>query len=133
MSGLRLVLRDPPPWLEPAVRHPRLRTLRHRVYNPGECWYATPHEDGWTMYGDGDEMHRILLTLAPEHAKARPMIVVLPNDLAFCLHSPTLSEKGWGKSGWTVEGDLPDVTVRPSIDVRGPGGWHGSITAGSMA
>ena len=108
----------------------------HRVFEVGDCWYATPGQGGvWFMHIDGDELHRTRLTIAPEHTNARPAIVVLPYvglpmGVPFCLHSPTLGPGGWGNAGWTVSGELPDVTVSPSIDVRGY--WHGHLRAGVL-
>jgi hypothetical protein len=74
------------------------------------------------------------LKISPEHTSVVPAIVVLPNGIPWCLHSPTCGEKGWGPKGWEVSGSLPDVTVTPSIDYGRPeypeSHWHAHITAG---
>lgn len=74
--------------------------------------------------------------IAPEHAGSRPMIVVLPTGATFCLQSPTYKDGKKGSSGWTVTGELPNITVRPSIDygaADNPYKWHGHIINGEMA
>lgn len=73
--------------------------------------------------------------IAPEHASTRPMIVVLPTGVAFCLHSPTFRDGKPGPSGWAVVGKLPNVTVTPSINYgtpESPTHWHGSILTGEL-
>lgn len=58
----------------------------------------------------------------------RPMLVALPGGAGvFCLHSSPSSNPS---DGWTVSGDLPNVTVHPSIDVRGR--WHGWLRDGRL-
>ena len=73
--------------------------------------------------------------IAPEHTGKRPMIVVLPTGVAFCLHSPTYADGEPGKSGWKVTGELPKVTVQPSIDYGDPElhfHWHGFLKNGAF-
>jgi hypothetical protein len=36
------------------------------------------------------------------------------------------------ESAWIFEGDLPGITVKPSIDASALGHWHGHITAGEI-
>lgn len=78
MTRLRLI--EPPPFLDPPLeRGSGYATTRD--YAVGDCWYATPTEDGgWTMYADGSAINRQRLTIAPEHAGVRPMIVVFIRD-----------------------------------------------------
>lgn len=135
---MKLRLIDPPPWLpEPVVRSGR---RVHRGYEVGDCWYATPRGSLWCMFADGPESpvdYRQPLIIASEHKEVTPMIVVIPSGEGcwpFSVHSPTLSEVGWGPKGWQVTGDLPGITVKPSINWA-PGmawGWHGWITDGEM-
>jgi len=33
---------------------------------------------------------------------------------------------------WNVSGDAPKLTVTPSIQIMGEGGWHGFITNGEI-
>lgn len=126
---LRL-LPEPPPWREPAVDTGDGRR-RHRVYEPGDCWYAVGEPGAWDAFADGkpgDDHHQMPLTIAKMHWMARPMIVVLPNGRLWCLHSPTTR----GDIGWQIWGELPEVTVSPSIDFQGANGWHGFIRDGVM-
>lgn len=48
----------------------------------------------------------------------------------FCVHAPATVE-GPDGAGWDVTGEAPNITVRPSIDVRGS--YHGFITNGVIA
>ena len=140
---MKLRLIDPPTWLEEPrmVQDGEFRRGVRRNYEVGDCWYATKGPGGvWYMYPDGkdtnDVLNRSALCIATEHRGKTPMIVVLPVSCGhpFCLHSPTVSHHGWGSSGWHVEGELPDVTVKPSINY-GAGtkrSWHGFITNGEM-
>jgi hypothetical protein len=138
---MRLRPRDPPPWLDEPVptEHPAIRS--HRQYEIGDCWYASPDGDRWTIYPDGPEVQRQRITLAPEHRGARPIVVVLPygdEKLPWCLHTGT-STAG---SGWTVSGGIegvPDITVHPSILFRGSDAdgnlverWHGWVRDGRL-
>lgn len=63
------------------------------------------------------------------------MIVVLPTGATFCLLSPTYKDGKAGPRGWTVTGDLPNVTVSPSIDYGEPDSdfhWHGHLKNGEL-
>jgi len=62
------------------------------------------------------------------------MMVVLPNGAVFCLQSPTYTKGKPGPSGWKVDGELPGVTVSPSINMSPgiAGGWHGFIRGGAF-
>jgi hypothetical protein len=154
MPSLQIVKRSPPSWLEPPVPTDREGSFAHRLYKPGDAWYATqvPFEGSlvWCMFGDGAPLnlpdslpvsalnralgHHQPITLASQHRDARPIIVVLPNfGGPFCVHSPVLREGVYGSSGWTVEGnleDLPGFSVHPSIDMRSI--WHGHIQRGNF-
>ena len=108
-----------------------------QALEPGDCWYA--REDDGVFYWWADSPRTVTPAghpypeIAPEHAGKRPMIVVLPTGLAFCLHSPTYRDGKAGPSGWRVEGELPEVTVHPSINYGAEGTefhWHGFIKAG---
>jgi len=128
--SLPLRLIDPPPYQDPPVL--RDGRLWCRVYDDGDCWPATRGEDGrWYAYADGPEDLRHPLTIAPEHADATPVLVALPGDSRpHCLHAPTLGSGGWGPSGWQVSGELPRLTVSPSIHVVGV--WHGWLRDGVL-
>lgn len=105
---MRLRLIEPPPFEGP--------------FAPGDCWYATRDGESWCEFPGG----RRPILLAAEHRDARPMIVVLPDGRPWCLHSPASGSE----AGWSVAGELPNVTVHPSIDRRGS--WHGWLVEGEL-
>ena len=142
-----LKLREPPLWVDPPVPTKREGIKTHRVTEPGDCWYGVKDDEGvWRTYTDGPvkttryrrggetewrEMvidYRTKAPIHPDYRKrdVRPMFVILPSGSLFCLHS----QAGDGKA-WEVTGELPNVTVSPSID-QGKGGWHGHIRNGVM-
>lgn len=141
-SFLLRLLEAPPRWLAQPVQQKQHGVVYqlHRLLEPGMCWYGVPAGDGsgrWTAYADGpkgplDVATRWVLTLAPEHREKRPMLVVLPNYALFCLQQPTISQGGYGRSGWQVSGELPRVTVHPSIDHKGAKPWHGWLRQGVL-
>lgn len=132
-APIPLRLREPPPRLaaENAVQRGGHAFLRE--YAPGDCWFATKGEGGkWYKYPDAAADPFDALVIAPEHAGARPLIVVFPSRAwpetgnPWCVHSPTCGEKGWGTSGWRVQGEIPGGLVcAPSFDLGGH--WHGFI------
>lgn len=101
-------------------------------YAPGDCWYAVRDGEAWCAFDSGPDAMRRPLHIAPQHiaAGARPMLVILPGgpDLP-CgdLHSLHMVASG-GTTGWTITGELPRITVSPSINVVGR--WHGWIRDG---
>ena len=100
-------------------------------YQPGDCWYAKKAGGRWTWFGAENWPVSVVRDL-PEGK--RPAIVVLPNGRLFCVHSPTMRGGKAQGHGWTVTGELPTITVRPSINYA-PGtvdAWHGFITDGEM-
>ena len=109
-----------------------------QALEPGDCWYAREGEDGafywWANHArQVKPAGHLYAEIAPEHAGKHPMIVVLPTGSAFCLHSPTYRDGKAGPSGWRVEGELPEVTVHPSINYGKAGSryhWHGFIRQG---
>lgn len=116
----------PDPW--PAG----LRCWDTRPHAPGDCWYGTWDDGAWWTYAEADEhgYRGPRLRLAPEHCDARPMVVVLPTGDLHCLHSPTTRDGRPGPSGWSVQGELPQVTVQPSINSLGR--WHGWVRDGVL-
>lgn len=139
---MKLRLREPPLYVEGGTN-----------FEPGDCWYARPVLEGantgrWAKWADHDEWVLGMWDIARAHKDVRPMIVVLPNGVPHVLQAPTIrraakpadagDDMEWAPiergPGWTVEGELPDVTVRPSIDYDpgGPRAWHGTIQDGEM-
>jgi catechol 2,3-dioxygenase-like lactoylglutathione lyase family enzyme len=126
---MQLTLIDCPPFMIPPS------------YKPGDCWYAREGEGGvyfWWAEGHDRKVKpagHAYAEVAPEHAGKRPMIVVLPTGATFCLQSPTYRDGKAGASGWTVTGELPNVTVAPSINFGDPSDaahWHGHLIGGVL-
>lgn len=105
----------------------------HHGYHlePGDCWYLVPDGDAWCLLaGDATTGPLMPMHIPDVHRRpgVRPMAVVLPGEGGIhCLHTSPSSRPD---DGWTVTGELPNVTVSPSIDVRGR--WHGWIRDGML-
>lgn len=66
-------------------------------------------------------------------ARRPPLVVRLPGPCDFCVDSPFIHDgKPYGE-GWDVSGDAPRITVLPSIDLGGVGGYHGHISNGVIS
>ena len=70
--------------------------------------------------------------------KRWPLWVVLPNNDWFCVDSRAAKTRETGE-GWTVSGEAPNITVKPSIHVLEDDGngsertrWHGFLTDGVL-
>lgn len=107
-------------------------------YEVGDCWYATPDGDpadvagvAWCTFPDGpagEPVRPIHVSDFHRRPGVVPMLVVLPGTAGIhCLQTSPSSEPG---GGWTVAGELPHVTVHPSIDVCER--WHGHIVGGEL-
>lgn len=94
---------------------------------PGDCWYCVDLDGKWCMFTDPERGPIIGARVAPEHKGGRPAVVVLPNGEAWCVHA--VSGDG---TGWRVDGELPNLTVHPSIDMRAARSWHGWIRDGQL-
>lgn len=96
---------------------------------PGDCWFAVAVGTKWCMFTDPERGPIVGARVAPEHQSKRPVVVVLPNGVAWCVHAGTS-----GGSGWQVTGEPPRLTVTPSIDMKGGGrdAWHGWIRDGRL-
>ncbi len=88
----------------------------------GACWY----DEHWLKWREA---------IAPNYLKhnasrRRPIVVQLPTG-AWCVDLRARNqERGWYGDGWEVVGDLPNITVTPSIHL--PGLYHGYITSGEI-
>jgi len=58
-------------------------------------------------------------------------VVVLPGDNHFPIHSLSSTDN----KPWDVTGEVPNITLRPSVNFRpsSPKGWHGWITNGLIS
>lgn len=131
MFPLRLI--EPPIWLEEPVAQPGSRYPTHRLFQPGDCWYAIPKNGQWYFYPEDAAHEAREIQIAPEHAGKHPMIVVFPGEQPWCIHSPFLTKEGWGSSGWQVSGELPKITVSPSLNFQSqyrPNAFHGHVIGG---
>ena len=57
-----------------------------------------------------------------------PLFVLLPGNTCFCIDS----RAGCDNKGWKVEGMPPEITVHPSINIKG-GSYHGFIRNGYIS
>lgn len=87
----------------------------------------------WSAEGYPD---RYLSTYYDEHVRNKrpPMYLQLPCG-TFVIDMVEMND---GKphpqrKGWTVTGNPPNVTLSPSVDVKGAHGWHGFITNGEIS
>lgn len=99
----------------------------------GDCWYADPDAldpQGYKFW-HSRVAHRSKLSEAYratwEHIR-KPLCVVLPGRMIFCVDSMCYSGERGYYGGWTVTGDHTNMTVSPSINVGGT--YHGWITNG---
>lgn len=93
----------------------------------GDMWFAPEMvETGWQYgYALSDEYKRDWL------GKRAPICICLPNGAGvFCLDQHSFNDKGEAGAGWTVTGEPPNLTVKPSIDAVGY--WHGFLTGGVL-
>jgi len=60
--------------------------------------------------------------------KRSPLVVRLPDGCAWCVD--LVASNNRSGSGWTVTGDAPNITARPSIAVHG---YHGWLTNGVLS
>lgn len=107
-----------------------------RMFTPGMAWYCpwyfTP--DSWTEkmswgHRDGPYCERgdpfLSIHYWQTWADKRPPIeVVLPNSETW-----EIDRKSSNGSGWTVTGELPNITCAPSIAARG---YHGFLRDGAF-
>ena len=109
----------------------RLKLHEERPERPeiGDCWLAP-----WLVAVETGPCTGMLsdacLAQRAAGAMVRPPIVVrLPGGMDFCVDGPCYGDGArLPASGWLVTGEPPDLTLEPSIDIRGT--YHGWIKAG---
>jgi hypothetical protein len=96
----------------------------------GDCWYApemvNEYRDHYLQYLS-DEYKTTWLGKRP------PIIVQLPGGkfgFGFCIDEGARNNGVWSTHGWTVTGELPKITVSPSINCIGI--YHGFIHNGVL-
>ena len=130
---IQLRLIEPPPHIAPPEPCPN--GFMSRAFEVGDCWYATKNENGeWCTYADGYRHVIYSDSIAPEYANVRPIIVVVPggggHGYPWCVHTRTHGQAGYGPKGWAVNGELPNITLHPSVNMGKA--WHGWIKAGVL-
>jgi hypothetical protein len=108
-----------------------------RVFESFDAFYAAGSPVGGVI--------RIGMLLTELNARGRERIGHEQNDRGACMSfwvaMPSDTEKGYDwfcpdriyqdeTVGWRVDGDLPAVTIEPSVNI--PGVYHGRITAGRI-
>lgn len=64
-------------------------------------------------------------------ASRPPYVVKLPDGTEFCIDSRATRDGQFVGDGWTVAGELPRVTLSPSINIVGS--YHGWIADGVIS
>lgn len=96
----------------------------------GDCWYNP------AMIGEYKEFYWRYLSRQYKEAwfgKRPPIIVQLPSGqmgFGFCIDEGARNNGVWSTEGWTVTGELPNITVSPSINCIGA--YHGFIQNGTL-
>ncbi len=99
----------------------------------GTCWFGKWYFDP-ARTTEADRLTYLELAKAgkkflsvhylEEWARIRPPIIVtLPGGLQFCVDSQQVRDGVYAGGGWTVTGDLPNITVNPSIVISTYHGW----------
>jgi len=103
---------------------------------PGAMWYDPTKPEVWKMLLESDGYSGLELS---RQYKSRwigirsPLYVCLPDGQPFCLDWIATGRSDG--SGWDVTGDVPNVTVQPSINHNSRDrirGWHGWLTNGVL-
>lgn len=122
------------PWPLKEREHPFPRWKHIEAIRPGDCWRLplaaklkgvggekpATYEEAWGML------------LSPEfRASGRDYVIFirLPDGTDWCVdHASSGSLRRGQPQGWTVTGELPTISVTPSINVEGR--FHGFVTNG---
>ncbi len=90
---------------------------------PGHCCYAP-----WVL--EKQRPNQIGSLYLQNHAGKRPpILIVLPGGSGWCPDMRAwASAQGYHGEGWAVVGDLPNVTITPSINYVGV--YHGWVQNG---
>lgn len=100
----------------------------------GAMWFDPTKPEVWKALLESDIKQGKTVDFSDEYirdwlGKRSPLMVRLPNGFEFCLDWKASHA---ANSGWTVSGDVPNVTVHPSINMfpGKPDGWHGFVRGG---
>lgn len=99
----------------------------------GDAWFATLMNGRWYIYDHDEPGLDMFIDLAPgfESQNRKPLCVVLPGRVAFCVDSATVINGEPQKGGWHVSGPPEKITVHPSINLKGY--FHGWIKDGIIS
>lgn len=96
-------------------------------FTPGSCYFAP-----WLLTARWS--NTLGMHYRRKWASVRePILIWLPNEAGSWSPDQMAcdGERGWHGDGWTVVGDLPDITVTPSINIAGR--YHGYLTRGVLS
>jgi len=65
-----------------------------------------------------------------DNAGRKPLVVMLPGHHYFLVDGQCFDQARGHYDGWTVTGTPPNLTVSPSIDMKGR--WHGWLRNGVL-
>jgi hypothetical protein len=104
----------------------------------GDAWYMHRTPEGtWKLAPDDEWTYDVHLSpfYLRHNAHRPPLVVCLPSPhgrrgvYPWCVDEQERSgSRGFYGDGWTVTGDLPNLTVAPSINIGGT--YHGWIRDG---
>lgn len=96
----------------------------------GDCWYADYYVDD-EVYRNFFDKRKSAEYVSDAEGKRAPIIVCIPDGnggvLKFC---PDMRANG-DAQGWRVTGELPNITITPSINAEGI--YHGFVTEGVLS
>lgn len=68
--------------------------------------------------------------ISEKHKGKRPIIVILPPNVYFCIYSKPRKNGIGYEPGWEVSGEPESITLAPSVNIEGI--WHGFIRNGAF-
>lgn len=81
---------------------------------PGDCYFAPEYR--WATLQ--------LSSCYPGPMVRKPIFIVLPDGLHWCVDEKAFNpELGYHGDGWEVTGELPNISVTPSIQTDRYHGW----------
>lgn len=90
----------------------------------GDMWFLD------VAQGELKERHLSSQYFLENHAR-KPIVVMLPGQHVFCVDAQCYSAEKGHYGGWIVTGEPPNITVHPSIDMKGA--YHGWLRNGVLS
>ncbi len=117
-----LVLLDEAEWL---------RRQLNRELRPGDCTYARFVLDDLDHRSKELGSNYLSLPNSLQHPRRAPILIRLPHGDTWCPDCMAWSEaQGLHGAGWAISGELPNVTITPSINCVGS--FHGFVQSGQI-